>query len=206
MMSVSLNTKNWIACEHCDWLHQEVKLPVGSQALCCRCGSELYRADKSLQALLALCLTSLILLLLANLFPIVTLEVQGQRHASSLLGAVWQLYQQGMGLVAMLVMATTLIFPALELCILSYVCLGVVWQQHWPAARVLMRILSHIRPWGMIEVFMLGVLVSLVKLTHIASIVPGVALWAFGCLTLCMALILSFDLRQLWRNLYQIGR
>lgn len=190
-----------MACEHCDWLHRQIALSPGSQAFCQRCGTELYRASKPLNALLALCLTSLILLLMANAFPIVTLEVQGQRHASSLLGAVIQLYQQGIPAVALVVLLTTLVFPCLELGILTYVSGSLYWRRAWPKRRQLLRLLTQIRPWGMIEVFMLGVLVALIKLTHLASILPGVALWAFGLLTLCMALILSFDLRQLWQEL-----
>jgi paraquat-inducible protein A len=47
-------------------------------------------------------------------------------------------------------------------------------------------------------VFMLGVLVSLVKLSDLGTIVPGVALWAFGALTVLLAAILMFDPRHLW--------
>jgi paraquat-inducible protein A len=61
-----------------------------------------------------------------------------------------------------------------------------------------MRAIEFCRPWGMIEVFMLGVLVSLVKLSAMANVLPGVALWAFGALTMLLALVLSYDLRNLW--------
>ena len=58
------------------------------------------------------------------------------------------------------------------------------------------RVLQTVRPWGMVEVFMLGVLVSLVKLAHLAGVVAGVALWSFAALMLVMAGITAvFDVR-----------
>ena len=59
--------------------------------------------------------------------------------------------------------------------------------------------MQTVRPWGMVEVFMLGVLVSLVKLAHLAGIVPGIALWAFAALMFVMAAIAAvLDPRDLW--------
>lgn len=198
-MSMALH-QSWLSCEHCDTLHQQVDLCARSVARCRCCGAQLYRADKPLNLLFALTLTSLLVLIMANAFPIVTLEVQGQSQASSLLDAVGRLYQQGMAPVAILVLITTLIFPASELFILAYIS-GSLLHSHRPWGFIsLMRLLSNIRPWGMIEVFMLGILVALVKLTHVAHIIPGVALWAFGVLTLLLALVLSFDLHQLWQS------
>ena len=61
------------------------------------------------------------------------------------------------------------------------------------------RMLQAVRPWGMVEVFMLGVLVSLVKLAHLAGVVAGIALWSFAALMLVMAAITAvFDPRALW--------
>jgi paraquat-inducible protein A len=59
-----------------------------------------------------------------------------------------------------------------------------------------------VEPWSMIEVLMLGVLVSLVKLTSSFKVIPGVALWSFGCLTLLLAAAAaSFSVRDVWARL-----
>jgi len=55
-----------------------------------------------------------------------------------------------------------------------------------------------LRPWGMIEVFMLGVLVTLVKLSGVARVIPEVSLFAYGALTVLLAAVTAFDLRGLW--------
>ena len=62
-----------------------------------------------------------------------------------------------------------------------------------------MRGLHMAHPWGMVEVFLLGVLVSLVKLAHLAEVLPSIGIWAYGALMLLFtALGASFDSRKLW--------
>lgn len=188
-----------IACPNCDTLHQRAALPHGETARCVRCHSVLYRSpDLRLTRVLALVIASLIVFAIANAFPIVEIEVQGIYTQTTLIGAAWALYNEGMWLVALLVFATTVLFPLSQLLALLHL-IGPLSRGRRPlGAFEVMRALEFARPWGMIEVFMLGVLVSLVKLSAMASVLPGVALWAFGALTVLLALVLSYDLRNLW--------
>ena len=56
--------------------------------------------------------------------------------------------------------------------------------------------------WNMIEVFLLGVLVSLLKLGDIATVTLGVSFWAFAGLIICLAAsVSSIDRRDLWDRL-----
>ena len=62
-----------------------------------------------------------------------------------------------------------------------------------------------VEPWCMLEVFVVGILVALVKLTHIAAVVPGIALWSFGALILLLAGALSaFSPRDLWARVARL--
>ena len=70
-----------------------------------------------------------------------------------------------------------------------------------PGVKILLRLMQIVRPWGMVEVFLLGVLVALVKLSNMAAVLPGVALWAFGALTVLLTVVVSFNPRYLWRIL-----
>jgi paraquat-inducible protein A len=189
-----------IACHECDLLQREGRLPAGGKALCARCGATLYRSHpNSVERTLAFALAAGVLFALANLFPIVSLELQGQRIDATLFGAVHALYVQDMGLVAALVFVTAIATPALELAALCYLLLPLRLGRAPPRVGPVFRALQAVRPWCMVEVFMLGVLVSLVKLAHVAGVVPGVALWAFGALMLLMAAVAaSFDPRRLW--------
>ena len=213
----SQDAPNVIACHECDLLLRD---PLPQNALgttsvsprhttevCCpRCGARLYRVTRaSLDRALALALAACLLFVIANAFPIATIDAQGHRNDSTLMGAIDLLWRQDMMLIAVLVCATTVLVPALELLVFTGLLLrlrlGHSLQAMGHLPRVLRAVL-HVRPWSMIEVFMLGVLVSLVKLSHLANLTAGVALWAYGALMMMLAaLSATVDLRKLWAGL-----
>ena len=189
-----------IACHECDLLQREVPLPRGGVARCVRCGAELYRSHPdSLERSLALTAGAIVLFAIANSFPIVGLKLQGELIQTTLFHTVTRLYDEDMKSVAALVFATTMLMPALELLAMTWLLLPLRLGRVPPGFAPVFRMLQAVRPWGMVEVFMLGVLVSLVKLAHLAGVVPGLALWSFGALMLLMAAIAAvFDPRELW--------
>ncbi len=67
-----------------------------------------------------------------------------------------------------------------------------------PGFNGVLRAIQLVRPWGMIEVFMLGILVTIVKMVSLARVVPEAALFAFAALTLMLAVVVMFDPRTLW--------
>jgi paraquat-inducible protein A len=97
---------------------------------------------------------------------------------------------------------TTVLVPAVELVGLTWVlALLRRGQRGWGAVPML-HFIESVKPWGMVEVFVLGVLVALVKLAHIASVEPGVALFAFGALMLLIAAsAAAFDADAAWAQL-----
>jgi paraquat-inducible protein A len=187
-----------LACPECDLL-QHVPAPRPSKALCARCGAVLYRAGSGLERTLALTLTALVLLALANAFPILTLELQDERTTATLAGAAAALWSQNMQLVALLVLFMALAMPLAELAALAYLLLPLARGARAPGFAAVFRLLQFASRWGTVEVFVLGSLVALVKLGHVASVEPGIALGSYGALMLVMAAIeASFDPRDLW--------
>ena len=193
----------FIACHECDLLQRDIPLNPGCTASCRRCGAVLYRnATDSIDRTLAYALAAAILFLVANLFPIFSIEVQGDRSAITLFGSVLSLWDQNMKSISLLVFVTAILVPALELFSLTYLLFPLRLGVTPPRFTLFMRTLQFIEPWGMVEVFMLGVLVSLVKLTHSFRVIPGVALWSFGLLTLLLAAAAaSFSARDVWARL-----
>ncbi len=191
-----------VACEHCDALHTRVALNAGERAACVRCGGALYRDSSHIyRLLLPLVVTALILFLISNACPIVVMELKGSRTETTLWGAVQALYADDMAIVAMLVFATTILFPLVELLLMCYVLVPMARSRKPAGFDRIVRGIRQTRPWGMIEVFMIGVLVTVVKLSTIAQVLPGVALWSFGALVVVLAAIVSFDPRELWHYL-----
>lgn len=147
---------------------------------------------------LALALAGLIVLAIANAYPIVAIELQGTRNEARLWGAILASYDSGVGLVAIVAAATLFFFPLFQLLLLLWV-LTPLRNGRVPRGFVsAMHALRRMRPWSMIEVFMLGVLVSVVKLAGMATIAPGVGFWAFAVLTLILTALSNFDLDDLW--------
>jgi paraquat-inducible protein A len=188
------------ACHECDLLQREPVLPSGGVACCPRCGAVLFRdIPDSIDRGLAFTLGASFLFIIANVFPIVGLEAAGLANATSLYGAVETIWKQDMAGVAALVFITTILIPALELSLMLYVLVPLRLGKIPQGLAPILRVLQLVRPWSMTQVFMLGVLVALVKLVHLAHVVPGIALWSFGGLILLfVGAMASFNTHELW--------
>lgn len=188
-----------IVCEECDAVFLRPLLGRGVVAHCLRCEAELERdTGRRLERLLPLTVAALVLFVIANTFPIVTIELQGLTSDTTLVGAVLALLRDGMSEVALLVMATTLLFPLIQMLVLLYLLLPSSRLQRPPGFVLLLRLMQAARPWGMVEVFMLGILVALIKLSNMAEVIPGPALWSFGVLTVLLTVVVSFNPRYIW--------
>jgi paraquat-inducible protein A len=190
------------ACRECDLLVGEVLSESGSYtALCPRCGAHLYRHNgNSLENTLALACAALVLLIAANAFPVVGLDIGGQRTETTMFGAAGRLWEEGSPAVSVLVLLTTTIVPLLELAAIIWMVLPLRLGRRPPAFPWLFRALKMTHPWAMVEVFILGVLVALVKLAHIAVVHPGAAAGCFGGLMLVLTTLTAvIEPRDLWR-------
>jgi len=190
-----------IACHECDLLQTEPQLAPGETARCARCGAFLARnPPDSLDRSLALTLAAAILYLIANIHPLVGLEMQGRRVEVTLFEAVQILWKGGVEPVAALVFITALLFPVLELLMFLLVLLPLRLGRVSPRLATFFRLVRSVQPWGMMEVFLLGMLVSLVKLSHLATVVLGTAFWATAALIVVLTLATrAFDTRLLWQ-------
>ena len=195
-----MSLKDLVVCQECDLLLQEVPLEAGDEARCTRCGHHLYRyLPHGLERSLAFALTAAVLFLIANAFPIVSMSSQGLTSSTTLLGAVSVLLRDGMPSVAALVFVTTFLMPALEIGALIYLLLPLRFGRVPPGVAAVFRLMHMVKPWGMVEVFMLGLLVTISKLHAMASVVPEIALGSFVLLMFTVtAAVTNFDTRIFW--------
>jgi paraquat-inducible protein A len=193
----------YIACPECDLLHRREQLPPNGLATCRRCGAVLYRSGhNSLNRTLAMAITGTILFAIANLYPFLTLNLEGQVQETTLISGIIALYHQGMPVLASLVLATGIVFPLVELTGLTYVLLPLKFNRTPWGVSAIFRLIYMLKPWGMTEVFLLGILVSMVKLSDMARIFPGTALYAFIALVFIIAAAAaSLDPDTVWQRL-----
>jgi len=103
-----------------------------------------------------------------------------------------------MEIVAVMVFCATILFPLTEMVALLYVLLPIRRGFIPLGFNRVLRAIQFVRPWGMLEVFMLGVLITIVKMVSLARVIPETALFAFGALTLMFTVVVTFDARTLW--------
>ena len=190
-----------IVCHACDLVHRGAAISPNARVRCVRCRAELYRTNSaSIDSAIALAVSALALLALSNAFPLVALQLNGANRTTTLLGAAHGLFSQGYASIALLVLLTTLIVPLFQITSLLYVLVPLRSGRHAPGQNAVFRALTHLRPWAMSEVFMLGSLVALVKLAALAQVVPGIALFSYGALMLTLAGLTSITpTAQFWR-------
>lgn len=193
-----------VVCLECDLLQSLPESPVNEELLtCCRCGSPLHHQENgSLEVPLALMWAVAILFTIANVFPIISLDASGIHRSASIIEAVQTLWQEDMQLVSVLVLTTTVLAPGLEILALTTLLTCIHWRIYPPGLHTLLHMTAHCRPWSMVEVFVLGVLVSVVKLSHLAHISAGIALWSYaGVILLFAAASAHLEPKSLWAQL-----
>ncbi len=195
-------------CHECDLLNRVPALPSDGCARCSRCGHVLFRNPANcVDKTLALTLSSLVLWIVANAFPFLSFGLPGNLLHTNLVSGVVSLYGQGQTILAGVVLATSIIAPALQIGGLLYILGPLHRGLRLPGSTAIMRWLGYVKPWSMMEVFMVGILVSMVKLGAMADVVPGVALWAFCCLIFVLSWALStLEPHVIWDQLDRAQR
>lgn len=191
------------ACHFCDTLHESVVVPEGVAARCACCGAKLYQnRPASLTRATAFSLTAMVLMVLVHVFPFLTMDAAGIRTSLSLSRAAGSLIEQGSPILGIGVALFTIVAPLVMAGGLIYVCGPLLFGHAAPGALTVARWLSRTEPWNMIEVFLLGVLVSLLKLTKVAEMHFGLGFWAFAVLMISMAAaVAAIDRDELWDRL-----
>ena len=190
-----------IVCPACDLAHRLTAAPVSGSRQCARCRAPLQRRENaSIDTAIALAVCALVLLLLSNAYPLVAMHVNGSSRDTTLIGAALGLYAQGFESLAALVFLTTVAAPLLQIVTLLYVLIP-LWQgRRAPGQILVLRVLTRTRPWNFMEVFMLGAIVALVRLSNYANIAPGISLWSCALLMICLSALSSrTSPAQLWR-------
>ena len=176
-------------------------MPEGTAARCRRCGVVLYQnRTASLVRATAFSLAALVLMGIVHGFPFLTMRASGLQSELSLYRAAHELIREGS--VAM----GWAVAPVVIAGGMLYVNGPLLFGRAAPGARLVARWISLTEPWNMIEVFLLGVLVSLLKLGQMADLEFGTGFWAFAALMVCMAAaVAGIDRNELWDRLEVAG-
>jgi paraquat-inducible protein A len=203
---MATTTNNLLACPECDALQREPPLAPGAGASCVRCGALLARnKPESLDHTLAFMTGAAVALVCANVFPLMELDAQGLTTESTIYGLVQALFATGWPSVAVLVLVTVIVVPFAQVMTALYLLVSIRLGRLPRLLRPAIKTLDWVWRWGMVEVFLLGAIVSLVKLTKLADVYMGWAMYAVGAYVLLLAAAVSaFDARSLWQRIEEL--
>jgi paraquat-inducible protein A len=172
-----------MACPECDALIEKAGLIRGAKALCPRCGCTLYAAKKNpVERTLILSLTGLILFIPAMVLPVMTLNALGlEQHANMIQGSL-TLFGSGFHIVGGIVLMSAVLIPLLKLLLLFYVSVALRIRARWNNLAFAFRMYQRMDEWGMLEICMLAILISIIKLKDLAEISYGPGLFCFVAL------------------------
>ncbi len=192
-----------MVCHECDLLVDIPELEPHEKAYCPRC-SYLLAANRpnAQQRMFALAVTALVFLALSTAFPFLSLAKSGVEQTITLLETVGILFSEENRVLSFIVFASIVLVPALLLLGIVYVSIATETNTALPGARTALRWVLQLAPWSMAEIFLIGILVSFVKIVSLADVALGLSFWAYTLFTICtLAVMLLIDRREIWRKL-----
>jgi paraquat-inducible protein A len=198
-----MSDEHLIGCHDCGQVYGWRTLAPHERARCRRCRNVLYRWHAAGPAqrpwnMVAVTLGAVLVFVIAQCFPIVSLQLEGLNTSATLLQAIAVLWREQMQIVAAMVLFCAVVFPALDLGILLHLATGLARGRRVAGFDVLLRVVQAARHWAMTEVLMMGILVTVIKMTSLARVEVHPGLFAFGALTLLSALVTRYEPRALW--------
>lgn len=191
------------AC-HCCGLVQRVRpLELQEEAQCTRCGSTVDTGNRSGQQSSARCfaasLAALVMYLPAVLLPILEIEKLGHHHATSLLSGTLDLLLHGSWFVGVIVLLFSIVLPLVKLiALLELSWIGLTHRRHRAWTYRLVELAGR---WSMMDVLLLALLVTMVKLGDLVSFQLGPAVLAFVlCVVMSMVASIVFDPHAIWEE------
>lgn len=193
-------------CAYCGAVHRRALLPGRTTARCVRCDAPLYHASTELPAMLGAAVIATLGFVAANAFPLITLTAQGHQTRATLWAAIMASYNYRLPVVAAGLALTLIISPLLELTLLLWVLVPLALRVRPPGFRLVMRAMAVLRPWRLVEVFLLGVIIAIVKLSGLATAVLGWGAFGITVMAIAMASLGSFDQGVLWQRADEVAR
>jgi len=151
---------------------------------------------------LALTLASAILFLVANIYPLMKIKIAGIEQSATLTGSARVFLELGNTALATGVWVPSVLIPGFIIFGLLYVLCSIRFNVGLPYTKTILIWISRCLPFGMMDVFLLGVLVALVKLVALADVLLGAGFYAFVALIFVFAAATaSLEVHQLWESL-----
>ncbi len=196
-----------IICYDCDLIFKNPYVDMGYALFCPRCGCKLYEPKKnSINRTLALSITALLLYLPASLIPLMTFDTFGFKQSCSIFDAVILFYDKGYLFVSLMVAFTSLLFPLIKLLLLFSISICLKLKRYSDLLPLFMRCHSFIDEWEMLDVYMIGILVTIIKMYNMVHIQYELGFFFFiGLLIITFCSSTAMDKNLFWSLIEKKG-
>jgi paraquat-inducible protein A len=196
-----------MACHECDLLIGVPSLEAGQKAFCPRCNF-LLAANRphALSMIFGFAVAGLVFLLLSTAFPFLGFSASGQERTVTLLQSIAILATEDLPSLAAIIFVSIVAIPAIFLTGIIYVSGALRNDRLLPGTVTLLRWVLMLVPWSMAEIFLIGILVSFVKIVSIADVSLGMSFWSYVLFTVCITVVVLYlDKRELWQRIRMSG-
>lgn len=189
-----------VVCHDCDLLIDRPEIEPMQRARCPRCGYAIAeRGFDNLNAMIAAAATGAVLLLVSLATSFIGFSARGQERQASLFSSINALWDTGYPIIAFLAFVFVVLMPTFYLLSVLNITLNFKFGTRAFFTVNMLNGIFFIRPWAMAEVFLIGALVSLIKISNLADVTLGVGFWSFMLFCIAFpALIAMTDRHQLW--------
>lgn len=200
--------QNLAACPDCDLLMPKYEIPVQHTLHCPRCGKKIYkRVKNSLSKVLALSISGLLLYLPAILLPLMTLKSLGFADSANILESVINFYNNGYYFVSLMVLFSAIIFPCILLSLIFIISINLHRKKYPTSLKKLFRTYLHIEEWAMVEVYLLGIMITIIKMQDTADIYYHSGIFCFAILVLTtLTISTTIDKPLFWQLIQDSGQ
>jgi len=194
---------NIVICPDCDLLLPRIEAPYGYSVRCPRCGKRLIKQRKnSIQRTFALSLTGLLLYLPAILLPLMTFKSLGFSDSANVIESIVNFYKNDYYFVSLMVFLSALVFPLLLLTMSFTISFNLQRKRYPSYLRPLFRSYLHLKEWAMIEVYLLGIMITVIKMVDSTEIVYQPGLFCFTALVvISLAASTTIDRKYFWSKI-----
>ncbi len=196
------------ACPDCDLLVPLPKVPENHTLHCPRCRKRIWRrVGSSNQKVLALSISGLLLYLPAIFLPLMTFSSLGFNDSANILESILNFYQNGYFFVSFMILLSAVIFPLLLLSSIFWVSFNLYLNKFPGYLLKLFRTYNHIEEWAMVEVYLLGIMITVIKMRDTSDIAYHSGLFCFVLLVIIsIGVSTTIDRRIFWKQLEKCAR
>jgi paraquat-inducible protein A len=149
----------------------------------------------------ALALAAAVMLVPANLLPVLTTEASGHNRSDTIYSGAVELWRQGLWAIAIIVFTASIVIPVLKLAGLAWLLLSVRRGAPRDSRRLtrIYAVLDFIGRWSMLDIFLAAFLTGLVQFGEFSTVEPRSGIVAFAAaVVLTVFATQAFDPRVLW--------